>query len=431
MADAQAILPADSVFGPPDPDWDTGNLLPLATKRDPTTGKLQISAAVPGFARDLVNALAIPGDVWKGNIDPSAVPGAAREFAGQASGLGLGVGSLVRDAGGAAAVGMTRGWHGTPHTFEPVEGNPFGEFRDEAIGSGEGAQSYGYGHYVAGNPKVAQDYANRLGVKDITYEGRPIVSPKSSVDDQNWFISQPQHVQNGILTLTDNGGDVKSAIASLKNAGIDDAAKWLQDNENKLGTVGGGSLLHVKIRPDESELLDWDKPTGQQPTAIQTKLKNLFPGQDTSEWNGETAYKELSAIKNKKLFPTNTMSDSQYQAADQAASAALHEAGIPGIKYLDAGSRGLRQPEEVQADIDSMTALRDKAKAGEPGLGGTSPEQLTQLRNDRLDKLQDELKQAKNPTRNYVIFHPSNLKITGRNGEHLEPVEHDPWSQQP
>ncbi|MBQ2396006.1 MAG: hypothetical protein II304_03030 [Bacteroidales bacterium] len=45
-------------------------------------------------------------------------------------------------------------YHGSPKDFN--------KFTNEAIGTGEGAQAHGYGHYAAKNKDVAQEYADRL-----------------------------------------------------------------------------------------------------------------------------------------------------------------------------------------------------------------------------------------------------------------------------
>ena len=47
--------------------------------------------------------------------------------------------------------GMTT-YHGSPHLFN--------KFRMDKIGTGEGAQAYGHGLYLAENPNVARQYSN-------------------------------------------------------------------------------------------------------------------------------------------------------------------------------------------------------------------------------------------------------------------------------
>lgn len=53
--------------------------------------------------------------------------------------------------------------HGTPHTFAPTEKNPLGEFDLSKMGSGEGAQEFGWGTYLAENPKIAEGYKKKMG----------------------------------------------------------------------------------------------------------------------------------------------------------------------------------------------------------------------------------------------------------------------------
>ena len=52
-------------------------------------------------------------------------------------------------AAGYSPTGMTV-WHGSPYKFKA--------FNASKIGTGEGAQAFGHGLYVAENPKVAEDY---------------------------------------------------------------------------------------------------------------------------------------------------------------------------------------------------------------------------------------------------------------------------------
>lgn len=56
-------------------------------------------------------------------------------------------------------------YHGSPYNFA--------KFSNEAIGTGEGAQAHGYGHYAAVNKNVAEGYRNRLG--GFEYDGNPVL----------------------------------------------------------------------------------------------------------------------------------------------------------------------------------------------------------------------------------------------------------------
>ena len=58
-------------------------------------------------------------------------------------------------------------YHGTPHTFAAEEGAPLGRFSTEKIGSGEGAQAYGYGLYFAEKKSIAEWYRDKLTKIDV------------------------------------------------------------------------------------------------------------------------------------------------------------------------------------------------------------------------------------------------------------------------
>jgi hypothetical protein len=62
-------------------------------------------------------------------------------------------------------------YHGTPHTFPAEPELPLGRFRAEKIGTGEGAQAYGYGMYFAESPGAAGYYKELPGKDTKTNEG--------------------------------------------------------------------------------------------------------------------------------------------------------------------------------------------------------------------------------------------------------------------
>lgn len=397
-------------------DFGEGSVWPEALQVDPSSplglransygaladlasgGKNALMSALQG-ARDLVMT---PGDVWAGKIPQDQMAEVARNYALNLSASGL---ALPVPPG---ALAMTRGFHGTPHTFEATTENPFGEFRDSAIGSGEGAQAYGYGHYVAGNPKVAEGYAKALSRDDphiVEFNGQP-------VQQQNLPESQLPTDQAALRAVSIYGGVGEANLAYQKElsqaktnlfkaekgatladrsldqnyyrgriADLDSKLTWLYENRSAITSRPPGNLLEVAIRPDEHELLDWDKPLSEQSPSVQKGLQNLPQSlkdrlEDHADSRGYNSPLDAPEDFTGEQF---YKSASHYNVVDapEELSQALHEAGVPGIKYLDAGSRG-------------------------KGEG----------------------------TRNYVIFHPSNLKITARNGERLEPVDHDPWSQE-
>ena len=74
--------------------------------------------------------------------------------------------------GGASAI---RAWHGSPHAFAAEEGAPFGRFGLSFVGTGEGAQAFGYGIYLTSEEDIARrNYAQRLGDDDVAAAQRAL-----------------------------------------------------------------------------------------------------------------------------------------------------------------------------------------------------------------------------------------------------------------
>ncbi len=254
-----------------------------------------------------------------------------------------------------------KGYHGTPHTFEPVEHNPFGEFSNEAIGSGEGAQAYGWGHYIAGAKNVAEQYKSNLSNRDFINKVRDLYDETYGPEEAEELINESKSFtepQKNLLQALKKDGWLgwdyphQAVSAALKHPEDYDLSPETQKALDNLG-----SLYHIEIKPEEHELLDWDKPLSEQPKAVKDAFDSVNPvakHTDNPDFHFHQWLRSKSAAK------------------------VLNDLGIPGLKYLDRLSRG--------ADVN-------------------------------------------NPTRNYVIFDPSNIKIIGRNGDMLEPVEYNPFQE--
>jgi hypothetical protein len=86
-------------------------------------------------------------------------------------------------------------------------------------------------------------------------------------------------------------------------------------------------------------MLDWDKPLSQQPEAVQKLAKefNLTRNaSNTGESKGSYIYQNLAT----RLAEPPFNERSPFSSGAPIASAKLKELGIPGIRYLDQGSRG-------------------------------------------------------------------------------------------
>ena len=207
-------------------------------------------------------------------------------------------------------------YHGSPHVFD--------RFSLEHIGSGEGAQSYGWGLYFAGRKEIAKHYRDTLTFNDA---------------------ATPRQLAGMVLRET---GSRDAAIAKLNQR----ANQWLsRDPEYRTGDgydrfmdaiaalranqeEGAGRLYEVEI-PDDDEYLLWDKPLSEQSKKVKAALAKVAMGPFTDEVNQPSDTAEAKVF----YFALSLSQTERGRGDDRAASLILHEAGIAGIKYLDGGSR--------------------------------------------------------------------------------------------
>ena len=101
-----------------------------------------------------------------------------------------------------------------------------------------------------------------------------------------------------------------------------------------------GQLYEVEI-PEDSELLDWNKPLSEQPAGVRKAVQDAMAGTNFAEpKTGKDAYKFI-AMRNARRFGLANATNE-----DKAGSLALLEAGVKGIKYVgkSAFDRGTTGP---------------------------------------------------------------------------------------
>jgi hypothetical protein len=219
-------------------------------------------------------------------------------------------------------------FHGSPHKFDA--------FDMKKVGTGEGAQAYGHGLYFAENPGVARSYSN---------VGQPAWKGQTTYG----------HVQTALETAKANG---LSGLEAKKFAlsYLNDRAKSAPDfarqqfydaanNFDELAKGGAGNLYKVDIPDDQvAKMLDWDKPLSQQPEIFKKINKGIKEGE--GRWFGSITGASLhTGLRNKALTydgnPVNEIFRKLGKGAnqDEAVRLYLNSIGIPGIRYLDQGSR--------------------------------------------------------------------------------------------
>jgi len=235
-------------------------------------------------------------------------------------------------------------FHGSPHKFD--------RFDSSKIGTGEGAQAYGHGLYLAESPEVAKSYRESL----TNLYGTPttIDGGGKSVPIPLWLadkIKQGGSVDTAIAEWTQRAAESRAAMKSSLQPWIQEGnAVRFEDELRNLQAIkaaGGGkvadagSLYKVDL-PDEAiaKMLDWDKPLSQQAPALEALSKN----KDFAQYVERIMERPLSELDGKTLqrMAIGYAADKGLGGASGAADV-LRQAGIPGIRYLDAGSRGQGQ----------------------------------------------------------------------------------------
>ena len=247
-------------------------------------------------------------------------------------------------------------YHGSPHVFD--------RFDSSKIGTGEGAQAFGHGLYFASNKAVAKFYRDipPAGLSGpLNVARRLLDKPRGDgvIMDEAYVTARMRQV---FPRLSD--GEIKAAI---------EASRRMPD----------GRLYHVEI-PDDGAYLDWDKPLADQPEGVRAALAQHGVATN-SDALGRDAYRALaerlaepSEAADEDGAPAGWGSVQPERASDPAAaSQALHDAGVPGIRYLDQGSRGTAADAPSHNYVvfhDRAAAIRHYEQSAEPAARITGEE---------------------------------------------------------
>ena len=257
-------------------------------------------------------------------------------------------GLLTRLAGDAPPPAI-RAYHGSPYDFD--------KFDASKIGTGEGAQAYGHGLYFAGNEGVARSYRDSL--KDLV---------DLPVPDE--LDGQLMRVISEIGQLSGQRGKVVGSEWDAIQAQLDQKQNLLLDLQHRYreAAQNPGHMYEVEIGHPEESLLDWDAPMSRQPMAVQRAYGDMameMPG------DGRRVYTDAATRLGEEFDD-----DMTGVLANLAASKELLAEGIPGIRYLDQGSRssgeGTRNYVIFPGAEDQIRILRKYAVPGTIGAGAAS-----------------------------------------------------------
>ena len=211
-----------------------------------------------------------------------------------------------------AATGNQAGaivWHGSPYKFD--------RFDSSKIGTGEGAQAYGHGHYSAEAKNVGEKYRRNVSQQTVLVDGQPARDLATSfVGQQIQSFGDAAKARDYFLRKT---AELERIGASYKPALVDaerfrQYATKAEELTGKKINTNDGYLYKVDL-PDDAiaRMLDWDKPINAQAPEVLDMLRRAGVNEMSSALAGPMA---------------------------RGQEAHLQKFGIPGIRYLDGGSRG-------------------------------------------------------------------------------------------
>lgn len=274
-----------------------------------------------------------------------------------------------------------RAYHGSPHSFD--------KFSTSKIGTGEGAQAYGPGLYFAEREGIARSYRDAL-------------KPGKGMG--------PEDTAARVLDM--HNGDREAAITALRetidrananNAPYEEVQRLMQAKNilNVQPERATGTMYEVDIAADPKEFIDWDAPLADQPE-LNEKLRSIGWGSKSASATGRDRIirmeDELGRAKTREL---------------------LASAGIPGIKYYDASSRGISATTQAQIDyLKQQLAINEQSTAKAKQNRYTPRDYLKQLENERSDlaKQIEKLSKETEATRNYVVFDDKLINIVRKYG---------------
>jgi len=336
-------------------------LLPLATYDNGRTG-----LAFPGFVADpleswgrlLKNGYQGGTGDTQGVEDAFNVAGAAMLGGFAAPNLRNVVGSAGGELKGAATGAIPdtpgiRAYHGSPHDFD--------RFDLSKIGTGEGAQAYGHGLYFAESEGVAKWYRDNLGGKGaptiagmrknygtLTVGGKrqDAMSRNEALAASNYNIAKGDADKATSITAKDLPKLEARLAATVDADEIKSITQLLTQKQEiishieamrgqPIGRAAPGRMYEVNIKANPDDFLDWDKPLSQQSEKVKTSYLDAL---------GKLGHPNPQKVMDSSFASSGGGLENLLNAWSKydrsKASGALNEAGIPGIRYLDQGSRG-------------------------------------------------------------------------------------------
>jgi hypothetical protein len=235
-----------------------------------------------------------------------------------------------------------------PEGARVIQEFPLGRFDSNKIGTGEGAQAYGRGSYLAESEDVARGYRDSLASRrpSPTYKGRgydqldgPEYRALSAIEREvryNKNLSPKEAKEAAITSLSQQK---KRAAENIDPAIRGERLKDYDEDLSALRAMSpddiviGGRMYKVNIDADPDELIDWDELIDEQPKKVMDKLQS-------ADWwpYAEEGIYDIAGARGENPTGADLVRWLEQDGQEYAAEA-LEDLGVKGIKYADAFTR--------------------------------------------------------------------------------------------
>jgi hypothetical protein len=294
-----------------------------------------------------------------------------------------------------AATKGFRSFHSSPHDID--------KFDISKIGTGQGAASYTPGLYFAEHPSVSgqggeywQEFSRHPKFSKIERDAADFLALHNFDRQRAAQQTRAQLERNMDFSKSVRSPDELEALARQR-ADFEQVVGLLESNRPV-----GPRTYEVNINEDPSRFINWDAPLGQQHPDVVNRVPML-----TEAARAEANNRALSAthqrradelwgmVKDPMQAPASLALDRLRHNMGPQLPGMMRDAGIPGVRYLDQGSRQLQK--------DTLDAERF-ARSGPSQHGmDTWAERAAELKATPL-------------TRNTVVYDDSLIDILKRYG---------------
>lgn len=313
------------------------------------------------------------------------------------------------------AVQGIRAYHASPHDFE--------RFDSSKIGTGEGAQAFGHGLYYAESEPVMEDYyrgftQGKRRTEPVTYQGRefpPGTGPHRVLVDIA-EQGKPATIEALKKDIRFNR-DYAPEQAALKQHYLE----FAEGVDPAHISVPKAHRYEVNIKADPAHFLDWDAPLSKQSPEVRERLEQaaasfapdlLARWKQAGTWDQAPAGALYQGLGHEMQAQTNL----PINQAKRAVSEKLKGAGLPGIKYLDAGSRGAPKYMGDPALIHAAQSFKDAGHSADDALAGLQQAYKKSYPSEIDTAMREVYGLSPRETRNYVAFDDQLIDILRKYG---------------